>query len=118
MVLLRGARAQRAIQVLGSHRNPRRSLKTPAFDRRRLSLRSPATLPVVFSRMEESPIASNAGAAFAGEAKAGISSAAGRRERLGEVDCFELSASSVLKLQKGDITSWFVDGKTDAIVSS
>lgn len=37
---------------------------------------------------------------------------------LGGGECFEVSPSSVLKLQKGDITKWFVDGSTDAIVSS
>lgn len=35
----------------------------------------------------------------------------------GEVDRFELSPSSVIKIRKGDITEWFVDGSTDAIVS-
>lgn len=36
----------------------------------------------------------------------------------GAVDRFELSPSSVLKLQKGDITVWSVDGSTDAIVNA
>lgn len=31
---------------------------------------------------------------------------------------FSLSPSTVLKFHKGDITQWFVDGKSDAIVSS
>lgn len=30
---------------------------------------------------------------------------------------FKLSDSSVLKIKKGDITQWFVDGSSDAIVS-
>lgn len=36
----------------------------------------------------------------------------------GKIDQFNLSPSSVLKLQMGDITAWSVDGSTDAIVSS
>ncbi|KAL0926359.1 hypothetical protein M5K25_002581 [Dendrobium thyrsiflorum] len=107
-VFLNGA-ALRLIQVVLSHGNPRRFPKLPVSDRRHFSIRA-------LARMEETSISSNA--VIAGEAKAGISSSAGRRERLGEVDCFELSSSSVLKLQKGDITSWFVDGKTDAIVNA
>ncbi|KAG6533968.1 hypothetical protein ZIOFF_007847 [Zingiber officinale] len=35
----------------------------------------------------------------------------------GSVRTFQLSPSSVLKIQKGDITVWSVDGSTDAIVS-
>jgi hypothetical protein len=34
------------------------------------------------------------------------------------VASFQLSPSRALKLQKGDITVWSVDGSTDAIVSS
>jgi len=34
-------------------------------------------------------------------------------------DCqFKLSETTVLKIQRGDITRWFVDGSLDAIVSS
>jgi hypothetical protein len=33
------------------------------------------------------------------------------------VASFQFSPSSALKLQKGDITIWSVDGSTDAIVS-
>ncbi|XP_077239130.1 appr-1-p processing enzyme family protein isoform X2 [Tasmannia lanceolata] len=32
--------------------------------------------------------------------------------------CFSLSPSCILKLQKGDITKWFVDGSSDAIVNA
>jgi O-acetyl-ADP-ribose deacetylase (regulator of RNase III) len=34
-----------------------------------------------------------------------------------EEGCFRLSPSSILKIQKGDITDWFVDGSSDAIVN-
>lgn len=59
------------------------------------------------SLMEEAPRGSSA-------ATAGFSSSSGG----GEVRSFPLSPSSVLKIQKGDITVWSVDGQTDAIVSS
>lgn len=36
----------------------------------------------------------------------------------GGMDQFNLSPSSVLKLQMGDITKWSVDGSTDAIVNA
>ncbi|XP_042453778.1 uncharacterized protein LOC122038203 isoform X2 [Zingiber officinale] len=36
----------------------------------------------------------------------------------GSVRTFQLSPSSVLKIQKGDITVWSVDGSTDAIVNA
>ncbi|KAG1338964.1 Transcription factor bHLH140 [Cocos nucifera] len=55
-------------------------------------------------------------AAATGGARARVSTAAGGE--LGVGDCFELSPSSVLKLQKGDITTWFIDGSTDAIVNA
>ncbi|KAK8914236.1 Transcription factor bHLH140 [Platanthera zijinensis] len=105
----RWARALRATYVPACQ-NPRtrRIPKSPLFDRHHFSLRF-----LSFFRMEETPISS-----FGGAATAGSSSPAGRREMVGDVDCFELSASSVLKLQKGDITSWFVDGATDAIVNA
>ncbi|GAB4827695.1 hypothetical protein Ancab_034581 [Ancistrocladus abbreviatus] len=45
-----------------------------------------------------------------------MSSGADENESLGLVQ-FALSPSSVLKIQKGDITQWFVDGKSDAIVN-
>ncbi|XP_020578874.1 uncharacterized protein LOC110023684 [Phalaenopsis equestris] len=113
MLFLKGARALRSIQALESHQNPRRIPKSPVFDRRHSSLRSPARFPFAYSaRMEGSPTSSDSNAAISAAA------AGGRRERVGEVDCFELSSSSVLKLLKGDITSWFVDGKTDAIVNA
>lgn len=35
----------------------------------------------------------------------------------GEEGYFWLSPSSAMKIQKGDITQWFVDGCSDAIVS-
>ncbi|XP_072998267.1 uncharacterized protein [Typha latifolia] len=38
--------------------------------------------------------------------------------RGGAGGCFQLSQSAVLKLQKGDITQWSVDGSTDAIVNA
>ncbi|KAJ0979210.1 hypothetical protein J5N97_014684 [Dioscorea zingiberensis] len=46
------------------------------------------------------------------------STTGGRNERKAGMDLFELSPSSVLKLQRGDITKWFVDGSTDAIVNA
>ncbi|PKA67221.1 aprataxin [Apostasia shenzhenica] len=108
-LLVGGARALQAILVLGARKapNPRNLPKFPIFDFRPLSIQNSATFRVVVAQMEESPVS-----------QAGISSSAGRRERVGEVDCFELSPSSVLKLQKGDITTWFVDGLTDAIVNA
>ncbi|GAB4827694.1 hypothetical protein Ancab_034580 [Ancistrocladus abbreviatus] len=45
-----------------------------------------------------------------------MSSGADGNESRGLVQ-FVLSPSSVLKIQKGDITQWFVDGKSDAIVN-
>lgn len=55
-----------------------------------------------------------------GIARASISTSAigGRTERKAEMDLFQISPSSVLKLQRGDITKWLVNGSTDAIVSS
>lgn len=55
-----------------------------------------------------------------GIARASISTSAigGRTERKAEMDLFQISPSSVLKLQTGDITKWLVNGSTDAIVSS
>lgn len=35
----------------------------------------------------------------------------------GEDGHFKLSETSVLKINKGDITKWFIDGSSDAIVS-
>ncbi|XP_010938008.1 uncharacterized protein [Elaeis guineensis] len=52
----------------------------------------------------------------AGGTRPSVSTVAGGG--LGGGECFELSPSGVLKLQKGDITKWFVDGSTDAIVNA
>ncbi|XP_039128153.1 macro domain-containing protein VPA0103-like [Dioscorea cayenensis subsp. rotundata] len=55
-----------------------------------------------------------------GIARASISTSAigGRTERKAEMDLFQISPSSVLKLQRGDITKWLVNGSTDAIVNA
>ncbi|KAM0953744.1 putative Macro domain-containing protein [Dioscorea sansibarensis] len=55
-----------------------------------------------------------------GIARASISTSAigGHTEGKAGMDLVQLSPSSVLKLQKGDITKWFVNGSTDAIVNA
>ncbi|RZS10879.1 hypothetical protein BHM03_00042158 [Ensete ventricosum] len=54
------------------------------------------------------------GAERGSASKAGISVSSGG----GSGHTFPISPSTVLKIQKGDITVWSVDGSTDAIVSS
>ncbi|KAG8390171.1 hypothetical protein BUALT_Bualt01G0055700 [Buddleja alternifolia] len=46
-----------------------------------------------------------------------MSSSGGGGDHGNQVAEFRLSASSVLKIQKGDITTWSVDGSSDAIVN-
>ncbi|KAG1371481.1 macro domain-containing protein VPA0103-like [Cocos nucifera] len=97
-----------------------RSLPKPfAFESYR-SLRNLRTLPFA-TGMEDEAARNPAPAASVADDDAGgtstrVSTVAGGG--LGGGDCFELSPSSVLKLQKGDITKWFVDGSTDAIVNA
>ncbi|XP_012091149.1 macro domain-containing protein VPA0103 isoform X2 [Jatropha curcas] len=50
------------------------------------------------------------------ESSAGVSTKASF-DNGGDTTVFPLSSSSVLKINKGDITKWFVDGSSDAIVN-
>ncbi|KAF8397031.1 hypothetical protein HHK36_018669 [Tetracentron sinense] len=58
------------------------------------------------------------GSANGGGSSAGVSMMSkGGDDKHGVVQ-FELSPSSFLKIQKGDITKWFIDGSSDAIVNA
>ncbi|XP_073113473.1 uncharacterized protein [Elaeis guineensis] len=98
-----------------------RSLSKPFALETFRSLKTRRTSPIA-AGMEDAaapnpaPPASTDGAAAAGGDRARVSTAAGGG--LGVGDCFELSPSTILKLQKGDVTTWFIDGSTDAIVNA
>ncbi|XP_021684782.2 uncharacterized protein LOC110668061 isoform X2 [Hevea brasiliensis] len=51
------------------------------------------------------------------ESSAGVSTAPSFDDGGDNITVFPLSSSSVLKINKGDITKWFVDGSSDAIVN-
>ncbi|XP_008808310.1 macro domain-containing protein VPA0103-like [Phoenix dactylifera] len=95
-----------------------RSLPKPRGLESYRSLRNLRTPPIAAGMEDEAgrKPAPPALAAFAGVTRSRVSTSAGGGPGAG--DWFELSPSSVLKLQKGDITKWFVDGSTDAIVNA
>ncbi|KAG0481117.1 hypothetical protein HPP92_011662 [Vanilla planifolia] len=116
VVFGRGVCCLRSIQL--GRQNPRNFLESLVSVRIHLPLHSSVTLPIVSAGMEGELFSTSAANAGGAGPKSAISFSSGRRERVGDVDCFELSPFSVLKLQKGDITTWFVDGSTDAIVNA
>nr|CAD1841854.1 unnamed protein product [Ananas comosus var. bracteatus] len=102
-------------RLLGSLRsfpNPLASFQSPR------PLKTLATAgSILSSRTKETPRSSSppssAAAAAAGAPRFRVLSSMGDA-----VESFQLSPSSVLKIQKGDITVWSVDGSTDAIVNA
>ncbi|WOK93701.1 Mn-superoxide dismutase I [Canna indica] len=86
---------------------PQSFARLPALVSLTRSLRTIRAPPISASGMEKTPRDSAA-------ATAGFSaSSAGRAGHT-----FPLSPSTLLKIQKGDITAWSVDGSTDAIVNA
>ncbi|CAK9160581.1 unnamed protein product [Ilex paraguariensis] len=67
----------------------------------------------VISKMDQSSSVANGG----GSSAARVSTMSNGGEDNLPAGHFWLSPSSALKIQKGDITRWFVDGSTDAIVN-
>ena len=68
--------------------------------------------------MEEERSGSGSGLANGGgSSMSGVRVSNGREVEGQGVVAFPLSPASVLKIQKGDITRWSVDGSSDAIVS-
>ncbi|XP_065872211.1 uncharacterized protein [Euphorbia lathyris] len=49
---------------------------------------------------------------------AAVNNLPGELMDVGITHVFQLSSSSLLKVKKGDITNWFVNGRSDAIVNS
>ncbi|XP_020107938.1 uncharacterized protein LOC109723862 [Ananas comosus] len=100
-------------RLLGSLRsfpNPLASFQSPR------PLKTLATAgSILSSRTKETPRSSSppSSAAAAGAPRFRVLSSMGDA-----VESFQLSPSSVLKIQKGDITVWSVDGSTDAIVNA
>ncbi|XP_059667368.1 uncharacterized protein LOC132312849 [Cornus florida] len=69
----------------------------------------------LISKMEESSVLANGGGSSSANYVTTLSN--GGDEDSHHVAHFALSPSSVLKIQKGDITEWIVDGSSDAIVN-
>ncbi|KAA8533979.1 hypothetical protein F0562_031496 [Nyssa sinensis] len=99
-----------------SNRNPRNLLNTQhTFKNRNNSPRLIIQIRAfsVISKMEE-----NGGVASGGGlSAAGVPATTNGGDDSHRIVQFPLSPSSVLKIQKGDITQWFVDGSSDAIVN-
>ncbi|KAG6526132.1 hypothetical protein ZIOFF_016109 [Zingiber officinale] len=86
----------------------RRFTRVPAVENPLRTFRTIPVFPISSSSGMEQQVASHPAAARAGFS----ASSAG-----GSVLTFQFSPLSVLKIQKGDITLWSVDGSTDAIVT-
>ncbi|XP_042459148.1 macro domain-containing protein VPA0103-like [Zingiber officinale] len=87
----------------------RRLTRVPAVENPLRTFRTIPVFPISSSSGMEQQVASHPAAARAGFS----ASSAG-----GSVLTFQFSPLSVLKIQKGDITLWSVDGSTDAIVNA
>uniref|UniRef100_A0A1D1YMJ3 Macro domain-containing protein XCC3184 n=1 Tax=Anthurium amnicola TaxID=1678845 RepID=A0A1D1YMJ3_9ARAE len=102
--------------------------RRPPLPRHSLLLASPRNLQTVRFRTIVSRMAGN-GRQFAavpssgagrgdGGSAARVSASTPPDRANGEAGRFQVSPSSVLNIRKGDITVWFVDGSTDAIVNA
>ncbi|GMP69653.1 hypothetical protein CsSME_00028829 [Camellia sinensis var. sinensis] len=91
-----------------SPRNLRRTRRTFHHHHRHLR-----TLARPISKMEQSTDLANGGESSSARVST-MSNGGDADHRIGR---FLLSPSSALKIQKGDITRWFVDGSSDAIVN-